>query len=318
MTNETSNMTRRDFLKVAARTAAVSSGFLTGCATMSPGGGSTVAQAIDIHHHYFAPELIDEIKQHGKALGGIEYFPPKQAKDNPYQIQFPKGRRFAPDPRMAEVPNRLDAMTKGNVGIAMVEVHTASVGYELDGAHGDTWSNIYNEAIMNLVKRHPDRFAGIATVPMQDPPRAAKVLENAIVNLKMSGVTIASNVVGKYFDSKDFDSFWKKAEELDVLMIMHPEWVAGGERMGSYGLRTVCGNPADTTLSVGYMIYSGVFDRFPNLKLALLHGGGFFSVPPRSFRPRHEERHRRGAHARQTTAEQVSEESLLRQSRLPR
>ena len=69
---------------------------------------------------------------------------------------------------------------------------------------------------MNLVKRHPDRFVGIATVPLQDPPRAAKVLEYAIHDLKMSGVTIASNVVGKYFDSKDFDPFWAKAQELDV------------------------------------------------------------------------------------------------------
>ena len=129
---------------------------------------------------------------------------------------------------------------------------------------------------MDLVKRHPDRFAGIATVPLQDPPRAARVLEHAIRDLKMSGVTIASNVVGKYFDSKDFDPFWQKAEELDVLMIMHPEWVLGSDKIGAYGLRTVCGNPADTTLSVGYMIYSGVFDRFPKLKLALLHGGGFF------------------------------------------
>src|SRR5919108_1851880 len=275
MASEISNMTRRDFLKVAAKTAVVSSGFLTGCATMSPGGGSKAARAIDIHHHYFAPELIIEIKQHGKTLG-IEYFPPKDVKDNPYQIQFPKGRRFRPDPRMAEVPNRLEVMTKGNIGIATVEVHTACVGYELDGPRGETWSNLYNEAIMNLVKRHPDRFVGVATVPLQDPPRAAKVLEQAIANLKMSAVTIASNVVGKYFDDKDFDPFWAKAQELDVLMIMHPEWVAGGDRMGSYGLRTVCGNPADTTLSVGYIIYSGVFDRFPNLKLALLHGGGFF------------------------------------------
>jgi aminocarboxymuconate-semialdehyde decarboxylase len=274
MVSEISNMSRRDFLKIAVKTALVSSGFLTGCATVSP-GGSKVARAIDIHHHYFAPELIAEIKQHGKALG-VEYFPPKDAKDNPYQIQFPKGRRIGPDPRMAEVPNRLDMMTKGNIGIATVEVHTACVGYELDGSRGETWSKLYSEAIMNLVRRHPDRFVGIATVPLQDPPRAAKVLEHAIANLKMSGVTIASNVIGKYFDDKDFDPFWAKVQELDVLMIMHPEWVAGGERMGSYGLRTVCGNPADTTLSVGYMIYSGVFDRFPNLKLALLHGGGFF------------------------------------------
>ena len=122
-------LSRRGFLKFAGKTAAVSATFLSGCAQTSmqsaarSAGGPT--RAIDIHHHYFPPELIDEIKQHGKALGGIEYFPPKQAKDNPYQIQFPKGRRFAPDRRMAEVPNRLDAMTKGNVGIAMVEVHTA-------------------------------------------------------------------------------------------------------------------------------------------------------------------------------------------------
>jgi aminocarboxymuconate-semialdehyde decarboxylase len=227
MGKNSSRICRRDFLRFAGKTAAVSAAFLSGCAqTSMPSSGRSAGgptRAIDIHHHYFPPELIDEIKQHGKALGGIEYFPPKQAKDNPYQIQFPKGSRFAPDPRMAEVPNRLDAMTKGNVGIAVVEVHTASVGYELDGQHGETWSNIYNESIMNLVKRHPDRFAGIATVPLQDPPRAARVLEHAIHDLKMSGVTIASNVVGKYYNSKDFDPFWKKAEELDVLMIMHPE-----------------------------------------------------------------------------------------------
>jgi aminocarboxymuconate-semialdehyde decarboxylase len=157
-----------------------------------------------------------------------------------------------------------------------VEVQTSAVGYELDGGRGESWSRLYNEAIQLLVKRYPDRFAGIATVPMQDPARAARVLEDAIVNLKMSGVTIASNVVGKYYDSRDFDPFWAKAQELDVLMIMHPEWIVGADKMGPYGLRLVCGNPADTTLSIGYMIYSGIFDRFPKLKLALLHGGGFF------------------------------------------
>jgi aminocarboxymuconate-semialdehyde decarboxylase len=128
---------------------------------------------------------------------------------------------------------------------------------------------------MNLVKRYPDRFIGVATVPLQDPPRAARTLEHAIRDLKMSGVTIASNVVGKYFDNEDFDPFWAKAQELDVLIIMHPEWVAGADKMNPYSLRSICGNPADTTLSVTYMMYTGIFDRFPNLKLALLHGGGY-------------------------------------------
>ena len=279
MGKESSTISRRGFLKFAGKTAAVSAAFLSGCAqtSMQAAGRSATepARAIDIHHHYFAPEMINEIKQHGKALG-IEYFPPKDAKDNPFRIQFPEGNRPNLDPRMAEVNSRLDVMNKGHISIATVEVHTACVGYELDGSRGESWSKLYNEAIMNLVKRHPDRFVGIATVPLQDPLRAAQVLEHAVRDLKMAGVTIASNVVGKYYDSKDFDPFWKKAEELDVLMIMHPEWVAGGDKMGGYGLRRVCGNPADVTLSVGYIIYSGVFDRFPNLKLALLHGGGFF------------------------------------------
>ena len=273
MTVKQSTITRRDFLKLTGKTAIVSSGFLAGCSTTSA-SRSSPSSAIDIHHHYIPLELIEEVKTNGKALG-VEYFPPKEAKDNSFQIQFPKGSRFRPDPRMTEINNRLEVMTKGNIGIATVEVHTACVGYELDGSRGETWSNLYNEAIMNLVKRYPDRFIGVATIPLQDPPRAARVLEHAIRDLKMSGVTIASNVVGKYFDNGDFDPFWAKAQELDVLMIMHPEWVAGADKMNPYSLRSICGNPADTTLSVTYMMYTGIFDRFPNLKLGLLHGGGY-------------------------------------------
>jgi aminocarboxymuconate-semialdehyde decarboxylase len=274
MANQDFDLTRRDFLRLAGTSAIVSTGLLAGCATTAT-TARTTASAIDIHHHYIPMELIDEVKKNSKTLG-VGYFPPKNPNDNPLQIQFPNGNRLNPDPRMAEVPKRLEVMTKGNIGIATVEAHTACVGYELDGERGETWSKLYNEAIMNLVKRHPTRFAGIATVPLQDPTRAAKVLEHAIANLKMSGVTIASNVVGKYFNTKDFDPFWKKAEELDVLMIMHPEWVAGADKMAPFSLRSICGNPADTTLSVTYMIYTGVFDRFPNLKLCLLHGGGYF------------------------------------------
>jgi aminocarboxymuconate-semialdehyde decarboxylase len=279
MGKDSATVSRRDFLKFTGKTAAVSAAFLSGCAqtSLQSAGRSAgrPARAIDIHHHYFAPELVNEIKQHGNALG-IEYYTPKDSRESPLSIQFPKGNRLNLDPRLAEIEKRLEIMNQGSIAIATVEVQTSAVGYELDGSRGESWSKLYNQAIQSLVKRHPNRFAGIATVPLQDPSRAAKVLEYAIVNLKMSGVTIASNVVGKYYDSKDFDPFWKKAEELDVMMIMHPEWVAGSDKMGGYGLRTVCGNPADTTLSVGYMIYSGVFDRFPKLKLALLHGGGFF------------------------------------------
>ncbi len=293
MATETSAISRRDFLRRLGGTAAVSSGiFISGCVQPSreQAGGSAAgryaqaqqplsgrgpARAIDIHHHYFPPELVDEIKQHGKALG-IEYVPPRDAGESPLSFSFAGGRRLSLEPALAEVDKRLEIMGQGRVATAAVEVQTSAQGYQLDGQRGEAWSRLYNEAIHSLVKRHPDRFVGIATAPLQDPPRAAQVLEHAIRDLKFSGVTIASNVNGKYFDSKEFDPFWGKAEELDVLVIMHPDNVLGSEKIGAYGLRTVCGNPADTTLSVGFMVYSGVFDRFPKLELGLLHGGGFF------------------------------------------
>jgi aminocarboxymuconate-semialdehyde decarboxylase len=116
----------------------------------------------------------------------------------------------------------------------------------------------------------------MAAVPIQEPARAAKVLEHAVTRLGFRGAYIATNVNHHYYDSETFDPFWAKAQELDVLVFMHPDNPAGTELMGSYGLRLVCGNPADTTLSLGLLIYSGVLDRFPNLKLCACHGGGFF------------------------------------------
>jgi aminocarboxymuconate-semialdehyde decarboxylase len=110
---------------------------------------------------------------------------------------------------------------------------------------------------------------------MQEPARAAKVLEHAVMDLKFCGAFIATNVNHRYYNGKDFDPFWAKAQELDVLILIHPDNVAGTELMGAYGLRLVCGNPADTALSLGFMIYSGIFDRFPNLKICTCHGGGF-------------------------------------------
>ena len=145
MGKDSLTISRRDFLKFAGKTAAVSAAFLSGCAqtSMQSAGRSAggPARAIDIHHHYFPPELIDEIKRKVKRSEVSNTFRQRTPRTIRSRSDFQRSGGFAPDPRMAEVPNRLDAMTKGNVGIAMVEVHTASVGYELDGPHGETWSN---------------------------------------------------------------------------------------------------------------------------------------------------------------------------------
>lgn len=228
--------------------------------------------AIDIHHHYVPVELLEEAKRHAKTLG-VEA---SQTEDGAAALSFAGSPKFVLHRNLGAVEHRLKMMADSKLAMAALEAHTATLGYRLTGEQGESWCRLYNEQIKALISRHPDRFVGMASVPLQDPVRAARVLEHAIVDLKLSGGYIGTNVNGQYYNSTDFDPFWRKAEELDALVVMHPEDVAGSDKMGPYGLRLICGNPADSALSLGFMTYSGVFDRFPNLKLCVLHGGGFF------------------------------------------
>jgi aminocarboxymuconate-semialdehyde decarboxylase len=167
-------------------------------------------------------------------------------------------------------------MDKGKIALAALDPSTQLLGYDLKGEQAESWCRVYNECVKEFLEQHPDRFTAMAAVPIQDPARAANVLAHAVSELDFRGAYIATNVNHRYYDSEEFDPFWAKAQELDVLVFMHPDNPAGTELMSSFGLRLVCGNPADTTLSLGMLIYSGVFDRFPKLKICTCHGGGFF------------------------------------------
>jgi aminocarboxymuconate-semialdehyde decarboxylase len=230
------------------------------------------ARAIDIHHHYTPPEILVEAKNHADTLG-LEV---TETSDGDTVVTFVGARRRDFRPDISPMSERMEMMRDGRLAMAAIEAQTSGVGYVLSPEKGEDWARLYNEGIMGLVRQQPQRFIGLAVVPMQDPPRAAKVLEDAIINQKMSGALITSNVNGTYYSGRDFDPFWDKAQELDVLIVMHPNDVAGAERYTQYGLLTVCGNPADSSLSIGHLVYGGVFDRFPNLKVCVFHGGGFF------------------------------------------
>jgi aminocarboxymuconate-semialdehyde decarboxylase len=231
---------------------------------------ATPRRAIDIHHHYVPMQVIEETRRHGESLGVAV----TEVRGS-YALSFAGRKPHRLQPPIFGVEERLKPMDQGQVQTATLEANTNSLGYRLDGEQGEAWSKLYNECVNDLVKKHPDCFVGMATVPLQEPARAAKALEHAISQLHFRGAFIGTNVNGQYYNSNDFDPCWAKAQELDVLIVIHPEHIAGAERMTEYGLNAVCGNPADSTLCLGYMLYSGVFDRFPNLKVCALHGGGF-------------------------------------------
>src|SRR3990170_4988983 len=153
-------------------------------------------RAIDIHHHYVPQVLLDEVKRHGNSLDVVI----SQTSDGHTSLSFAGGEKYQIQPDLPEIDRRLSVMDEGKIAIAVLEAHTASLGYRLDGARGESWCRLYNEGLHELVKKRPDRFVALATAPLQDPPRAASVLDHAIRDLKFSGAYIGSNRHGPCYD----------------------------------------------------------------------------------------------------------------------
>jgi aminocarboxymuconate-semialdehyde decarboxylase len=136
---------------------------------------------------------------------------------------------------------------------------------------------IQNEKLAEYCAAQPDRFVAFATVALQYPDLAAEQLEDGIKRLGLRGVSIGGSVNGEELSDPKFHPFWAKAEELGVLVFLHPQGVPDLEkRLQGNGLLTnVIGNPLETTIALSHLIFEGTLDRFPGLKLCAAHGGGY-------------------------------------------
>jgi len=133
-----------------------------------------------------------------------------------------------------------------------------------------------NDEIAETVQAHPTRFAGMATVPMQDTPSAIAEMERAMVDLGLKGVILSDHVMGRTYDDPDFLPFFAAAEELGALLFFHQGRDTVVElRTQSYKLPNAVGNLTERALVYATLVFGGVIDRFPNLKPFLGHGGGY-------------------------------------------
>ena len=144
---------------------------------------------------------------------------------------------------------------------------------------------IQNEKLAELCASQPERFVAFASVALQYPDLAAQQLEHAVKKLGLRGAGVGGSVNGQELSEPKFHPFWAKAEELGVLVFLHPQGTAElkGRLQGNGGLENTIGNPLETTLALSHLIFEGTLDRFPGLKLCAAHGGGYLpSYAPRS------------------------------------
>jgi aminocarboxymuconate-semialdehyde decarboxylase len=146
--------------------------------------------------------------------------------------------------------------------------------YQLEPERALAMERLGNDRVAEAVAQHPDRLVGLGSVPMQDATLAAQELERCVRDLKLKGVIISSNVNDAEVGEARFRPFWAKAEALGATIFIHP---AGSPdpRMRKHRLLITLGQPLEEAFAMSSLVYEGVMDEFPKLKIVMAHGGGF-------------------------------------------
>jgi len=230
-----------------------------------------MTRTIDIHTHVLADATIKllqkEVPQLALKLSAL---------DGDNAALEVGGVRYTPFPRGGhDIARRFADMEAADADMHVLSVAPQTWAYNQEAAVGAAIATIQNDEIARLVREYPDRFAGIATLPMQAPAKAADELRRAMTKLGLQGAMIGSNIAGKNLDDPSFEPLWAAAAELDALMLIHPGNVTGADRLRAYYLNNLIGNPLDTTIAAACLIFGGVLARHPKLNFLMVHGGGF-------------------------------------------
>ncbi len=184
-----------------------------------------------------------------------------------------------------EPTRRLEEMDRAGVSMQVLSTVPVMFSYWAKPADALDLSRRLNDHIAEVVRAHPARFSGLATIPLQDPDLAARELERCVRDLGLRGAQIGTHVdANQHFgridtlnlDNAALQPVWSAAEQLGAALFVHPWDMVGKERMLKYWLPWLVGMPAETSLAICSMIFGGVFARFPKLRVAFAHGGGAF------------------------------------------
>lgn len=265
--------TRREFLGSAAATAAglaaAAGGFAGPSAAMSAQGappagrrevtiGGRRITVVDIHSHCFVPDVWEVVRNTPLAASAKNNLAGAIALGNPQRVQ-----------------------DMNRQGVDYQAINVNAWGYTADRELARDLVKVQNEKIAQWCQAHPDRFVGMATVALQHPDLAAEQLDEGVRKLGLRGAAIGGSVEGEELSARRFDPFWAKAEELGVVVFMHPQNAPGTTSnprlQGKGGLGNTIGNPLETTVFLSHLIFEGTLDRFPGLRICAAHAGGYLA-----------------------------------------
>jgi aminocarboxymuconate-semialdehyde decarboxylase len=228
---------------------------------------------VDIHSHVAVPAAAAFVKPHLDPMTNplVLHATPETRALNQKQEQDIRERITSHERRLTE----LDAM---GVDFQLVMPPPPQCYYTVPVEIAVEAARIVNDGIAEFVGKMPDRFAGLGSVPMPDSNEAAKELERCVGKLGLKGAQILTNVAGRELSDPAFEPFWKKAEELNAFIVLHPSGFTEGQRFARFSFSNTIGNPLETTIALHFLIFDGVLERHPNLKILAVHGGGYLGA----------------------------------------
>ena len=232
------------------------------------------ALRIDIQCHLFPRSFIKELSKPGSQLRVAD--------------PDPSGRRvildsrtgdevtyFIEDSTYVDPQKHIKDMDDYGIDIQVLSLPPPGVDRLADPKEASRLSRLINDELAGVVQKYPDRFAGLATIPLNDPTLALDEIKRSIEDLGFKGIVISSNTLGHFYDSAEFDPVFSALERYGRPVFMHPTEPVTARSIGQdYKLTLIYGWPFDTTLSISRLALSGTLERFPGLKLIAAHGGG--------------------------------------------
>ena len=229
-------------------------------------------RTIDIHAH-LVPKMLWQAAEAKRDWYGFRHEPGEGLGSfvgNGKRTQFSSPKvRLTPEERLKD----MDAQ---GVDVHVISIHTPFFGYHLDAAQGRALAREVNDEIAAMTRQWPTRFAGLGTLPVQDVQAAIGELERAVTVLGLKGVELDTIVNGQNWDEPKFLPLFKAAEAMGAVLFFHPQPQNNFmmERASRHGLPNSLGVIVEDAILVASLIFGGVFDACPNLKVCIAHGGG--------------------------------------------
>jgi aminocarboxymuconate-semialdehyde decarboxylase len=228
---------------------------------------------IDIHAHAIVPGALAEM-----ASRHPDHGPTLVEEDGRRYLRYPGRERLGPLPEAIFEPElRLADMDRQRVDLQVIAIPPPNFHYHVPPDVGADFAAIQNDALIGLSDEEPDRFHVFATLPLQDVEASLAEIDRVARFPRVRGVQIGSNINGADVDDPALEPVWVELERRNLPVWFHSDQrsIAGAERLNSYYLQNLIGIPLESTIAAAKLIFGGVLDRHPGLRIGFTHGGGF-------------------------------------------